>query len=371
MPRMFDILRGKEEKPDEDAEKVEEKDEKKDIDIPPSKSPEPPVSFPKQDMMTKIEDEKKPEDHSLVSKKLIAEVRKHGVDNQEKAKDIYEKAVETLKTLLVKIRTREDLSVYMDKLYGLLDDLFNQLVLGDSILTNIYDDRVEEYYLPHHIVNVVILSSIIGLNMGFNKALLSHIGLSSIFHDVGMDALREIAAQSRKLTDEEHGLVKTHIQNSLAVVDRVGTFSEVVKETIRQHHERIDGSGYPKGMKADKINAYAKILALADTYEAITHKRPHRAALNAHNAVRFLLGSLKNNFDSGVIKLFINKMSVYPVGSIVILETDEIARVISVQPGSPLRPVVMILRDADGEPVKQSSVIDLSRQDFPSIKGSI
>ena len=77
---------------------------------------------------------------------------------------------------------------------------------------------------------------------------------------------------------------------------------------------------------------------------------------------------MKRDFDSDVMKIFINKMSVYPIGSIVTLDTDEVARVVSVQPGSPLRPVVMILRDANGVNVKEKILIDLSKQDFPDIK---
>jgi HD-GYP domain-containing protein (c-di-GMP phosphodiesterase class II) len=374
---MFDILKSRGE--DNNIDGSKEKDpftvslnNKKKEKKPQS----PPISFPKEIRKINIsasggKQEKRLEDHSLVSQKLISAVKKHGVDDQEKAKEIYKDAAETVKNLLTKIRVKEDLVLYMDKLYGLLDNIFNQLVLGDSILDNIYESGKDEYYLPYHIVNVLVLSTVLGMNMGFNKSRLSHLGLASIFYDVGMDTLQEIASQSRELSKEEYNIIKTHISKSLEVVEKISTINEVVKETIGMHHERMNRNGYPRGIKSDKINSYAKILGLVDTYEALTHDRPHREGINTHKAVKFLVGSLKDDFDTEVMKVFINKMSVYPIGSIVRLDTGEVARVIGTQPGSPLKPVVILLRDVRGEPVKERTIIDLSKQSFPSIKDSV
>jgi len=338
----------------------------------------PIISFPKEILRSGIsasvgKQEKKIEDHSLVLHKLISAVKKHGIDDAEKTKEIYKDAIETIKTLLTKIRAKEDLTLYMDKLYDLLDNVFNQLVLGDSILDNIYESGKGEYYLPYHIVNVLVLSTVLGMNMGFNKSRLNHLGLAGIFYDTGMDALQEIANQPRVFTKEEYNLIKTHISTSLEIIEKINTINEneVVKEAIGMHHERMNRNGYPRGIKAEKINPYAKILGLIDTYEALTHDRPHREGIGTHKAVRLLVGSLKDDFDTEVMKIFINKMSVYPIGSIVSLDTGEVARVIGTQPGSPLRPVVILLRDVRGEPIKERTVIDLSKQDFPSIKDSV
>ena len=368
MPRMFDILRGK--KPEPGI--------KKDTGLEPASpdakgTPLGPeshaINFPKEILrLGAKKEEKKPESHILMSQKLISAVKKHGTDSQEKSVEIYKGAVETVEGLLAKIRSAEDLNQYMDKVYELLDDIFNQLVIGDSILSSIYDDEREGYFLPYHITNVLILSSVVGLNMGFNKSRLSHLGMAGMFYDTGMDALKEIMLQPRALTPEEYTAVKTHTLKSLDIIEGIDNVNEAVKETIGMHHEREDGTGYPEGISADRINPYARILSLVDTYEAITHPRPYRGAMNTHKAVRYLLGPLKNKFDTDVMKIFINKMSVYPIGSIVRLDTEELARVISVQPGSPFRPVVMIFRGSGGENITERNIIDLSKQNFPSIK---
>lgn len=378
MPRMYDILRGKvpanqtnikEENAVGDGillpEKTEKAEDKKPIDLY--------ISFPKGIIAREAKKEKKAqaEEYSLVSKKLIDAVRMHGVDSVTKAGEIYKNAVEAVKILLQKIRLKEDIELHMDKIYGVLDDIFNQLILGDNILENIYEKRKDEYHLPYHIVNVLLLSSVVGMSMGFNKSRLSHLGLASIFYDIGLDTLREVSGQPRKFTEEEHDLIKSHVSRSMKVVDKISAIDKAVKETIHMHHERTNGKGYPAHLKRDNIDPYAKILGLIDTYEAITNDRPYRERVNAHEAIRYILGDLKDSFDPDVLKIFINKMSIYPIGSIVKLDTQELARVTSVQPGFPLRPVVMIIRDASGKPVTERNIIDLSKQDFPAIQDSI
>ncbi|MCX5680004.1 MAG: hypothetical protein NTZ95_05035 [Candidatus Omnitrophica bacterium] len=371
MPRMFDILRGKsgDDSPEDKKEsgscaKFPDVNKKEEIAAPKSH----PLSFPKNMLLLDVKKEKSSEDHSIVSKKLISAVKQHGVDDQDKAREIYESAVEIIKVLLSKMRAGDKVSEYMDKLHELLDDVFNQLVMGDNLLRSVYEEKKEEYHLPYHIVNILILSSVLGLNMGFNKSRLSHLGLASIFCDLGMDSLEELVKQPKMLIKEERETVKTHISRSLEIVNSIGVLNEIVKETIATHHERASGNGYPRGIGSEDINPYAKVLGLVDTYEAMTHTRVYREKMSANKAVRALIGPLKNDFDTDVVKVFINKMSVYPIGSIVRLDTGEMARVTSVRPGSPLRPVVMIFRGPSGEKISENNIIDLSRQDFPNIK---
>lgn len=357
MPRMYDILRNKV------PPKANSAEEDK-INNPPA---EPPLSFPKGVIAIETKKNKEQENYSLVSKKLISEVKKHGVDNQQRSQEVYKNAVDTVKILLEKVRIGEDLGLHMDKVNILLDDIFNQIILGDSILDNIYERPKEEYYLSYHIVNVFILSSVVGLNMGFNKSRLSHLGMAAIFCDMGLDSLREITSQPRALSEKERHLVRTHISQSIKISERIFINNEIVKETILMHHERANGEGYPRGMGLGQVNPYAKIIGLMDTYEAISNSRPYREKMSAHKAIRFIIGLLKDYFDADVMKVFINKMSIYPIGSIVKLDTQELARVISVRPGSPLKPVVMLIRDAFGGPAKETTIIDLSKQGFPFI----
>ncbi len=369
MPRMFDILKNNGQNKPEDKEK--ESFPPKESSSPEDKKQnpsEPPLNFPKIIFKEEVKQEKESQDYSLVSKKLILAVKSHGIDDQEKSNEAFQDTVEAIKILLEKIRSEDSLGNYMDKIYACLDSLFNQLVLGDSILENIYRKEKEEYYLPFHIAKVLILSSVLGMNMGLNKSTLNHLGFAAIFSDVGLDFLRDITGQAKELTEEEHNLVKTHISKSLEITKRIAGINDIVKETIRMHHERVNGKGYPHFINSGNINPYAKIIGLVDTFAAITNNRPYRKGMSAHQAIRFLIGHLRDYFDPEVLKVFINKLSVYPIGSTVRLDTQEFAKVISVQPGFPLRPVVMIIQDTCGEPAKEKIIIDLSKQDSPSIQ---
>jgi len=371
MPRMFDMLRGKD---DDDNRQKKREVRQRDQGESEQKKKVPgsqPLNFPKAIIKNAYKQRSKQLNQPLMSKKIISAVKKGGVDNPEAAKEIYNFALETIKTLLAKIRNNEDLNPFIPELYSLLDKVFNQLLLGDSLLNHIYEDQKEEYFLPYHIVNMLILGLFLGINMGFNKSGLKNLGLACIFCDVGMDSMREMLGQPRKLTDEEYNMMKGHLSKSLAVIEKVETINDIIKETIAMHHERANGSGYPHGLTSDDINPYAKIIGLIDTYEAMTHNRPYRERMNAHKTIKVLINNLKSNYDHDAIKLLIDKMSIYPIGSIVRLDTDEVARVISVRQGSPLRPVVMILKDAFGQNVKEGTIIDLSKPDTPSIQSPI
>lgn len=359
MPRMFDILKN-------NGEGKPEKKQKE--SLPKTKEESSILAFPRAIFEESAKQEREAKDYSLVSKKLISAVKTHGIDDQQRSSQTFGSALEAINILLKDINYRENPCLRLDKIYALLDDIFNQLVLGDSILENIYKKEAAEYWLPYHIAKVTVLSTVIGMNMGFNKSALSHLGMAAVFCDVGLDPLKEIAGQAKKLSEEEHNLIKTHISKSLEAVRQIAGVNELVKETIRMHHERANGKGYPHFMNSGDISLYAKILGLADTFAAITNDRPYRQGMSAHQAVKFIIGPLRDYFDPDLIKVFINKLSIYPIGSIVRLDTQESAKVIGVHAGSPLRPIVMLIQGVSGEPVKEKIIIDLSKQDTPSIQ---
>ncbi|MDD5439608.1 MAG: HD domain-containing protein [Candidatus Omnitrophica bacterium] len=361
MPRMFDMLHG--------GWNFDEPH--KPGGVPPGDGDD--VSFPKKILQNSpSQDEgKKQEDHLETSKRLLSAVKKQGVDNEAKAQALYEETLTVVKTILEKIQNKEPINEYFVTISGSLDNLFNQLVMGESILDHVYKKIEPEYYLPHHIVNMIILSLFLGMKLGLNKSKMRELGLAAMFADVGLDKFRDIVEKPAKLSDEEYNLIKTHIDVSLGVIEKCDRIGKYVREAIMTHHERVDGSGYPEGLKAGKISVYAKIIGLVDTYEALSHRRAYREGTNAHKTIKLLLSSLKSAFDHEAMKLLLNSMSIYPIGTIVELGTGEIARVIGVKPGSPLRPIVMVVQDHDGEPPAETKIIDLSQGDAPSIVSSL
>lgn len=356
MPRMFDILRGQ--TPD-DKDSNKGKEAERNI----------PLVYPK----VPSQNNKAPscsDDYALVSHKLIDAVKENGVDNSEAARKVYDDAVSVVSGLLSASKSQEDLSAFAESIKAAIDSVYHQLLLGDKILVNIYKPKLSEYYLPYHIVNTLTLSVATGLSMKFNKSRIDDLALAAIFSDTGIEEVKDIVIKSRKLTEEEKCWVEAHLSKSLKFAERVLPLNDNVKEAIQMHHERVNGKGYPRALKQDAIVPYAKIIGLVDTYEAMTHKRNYLEEMSAHKAIRLLISSLRDAFDTHVLRAFINKMSVYPIGSLVILESNEIARVVSVHPGSPLRPIVQIIRDTAGNSLEDGAIIDLSIQDFPAIQDS-
>jgi HD-GYP domain-containing protein (c-di-GMP phosphodiesterase class II) len=157
------------------------------------------------------------------------------------------------------------------------------------------------------------------------------------------------------LTDEETGMIRRHTEIGR---DRLSAWIREMPSLSRvahEHHEREDGSGYPRGLKGNEIPEYAKIVGLADTYDAMTHDRPHRRAIS----VRELIDTKNRSFPQRVMKAFLEQISFYPVGSVIKLNNRMVGRVVATNAGQPLRPVVKILIDADGNPVTEEKTVNL------------
>jgi len=356
---MFDILRGGWDPDDSHNPKKPSANKKDDASSGN-------VNFPKN-----ILNSKKPEDHYEASKKLLSAVKEQGVDSDAKAKALYESTLLVVKTLLEKQENAVSVTSYLNTITELLDGIFNQLVMGDSILNHVYKRAETGYYLPYHISNMVILSLFLGMKLGMNKSKMRELGLAAIFCDMGLNKFKNIVDTPAKLSEEEYALVKTHIDISLEMVNRCEKINGTIKDAIKTHHERVDGSGYPDGLKSDQMSLYAKIIGLVDTYEALSHRRAYREGVNAHRTIKLLLSALKGSFDHEAMKLLINSMSIYPIGTIVELDSGDVARVVGVKPGSPLKPIVMLIQDADGNIITETKIIDLSLGDSPTIINSL
>lgn len=364
MPRLFDILKGDhDDLGGREAKKIPQGSVKEDISLR--------LKFPRQ-IYSPGAIRKKSNDNSKSSKKLIKIVKKKSIDDVKKAGESYRHLFEAMEALLEKVKEEKYQQVGISQLYKIVDELTNQLILGNSLLENIAQEGSEEYYLPRHTTNVCILSLSIGLQMNFNKSKLHVLGMAAIFHDIGMLSFMHISKKSEKLSVDGYEEVRRHALKGAEIFSRIKQPPNILlSEIIEQHHERIDGGGYPCGVKGGSINAYAKIIGLADTYEAITHHRAYRQAKIAHQAIREITGPLKMFFEFEIIKAFLDKISIYPIGSFVKLNTQEVAKIISPNPNFPLQPVILILLDSDLKHTLKSRLLDLSNDNSIYIKEPI
>ncbi|MDR1320762.1 MAG: HD-GYP domain-containing protein [Gracilibacteraceae bacterium] len=223
---------------------------------------------------------------------------------------------------------------------GVVDNLINSLSYNQGVLINIDDIKSYDDYTYHHSMSVSILSIAIGIALGIPRSKLNKLGQCAVLHDIGKIFVPiEIINKPGKLTAAEFQEIKKHPLHGYAYVKEHNIGSPDVGEIICNHHEKIDGAGYPRGLKGRDIHLYSRIISVADVYDALTSQRPYRTPSPPSEALEFIMGGCGTAFDYEVVNAFVAKVELYPVGSYVLLSNNEKARVLS---NHKSRPVVEI-----------------------------
>ncbi len=225
-------------------------------------------------------------------------------------------------------------------------------------LGNVYLSDGELY---HHSVNVTLFSLTLGMNLGLNEDGLTELGIGTLLHDVGkLKIPGAVLRKPGRLTDEEFEVIKQHTTFGYELLREMPDVSSETALIALNHHERVDGSGYPRGLKGDEIDLYSRIASVADVYEALTANRVYRNGYLPHQAFEFLLGAGGTQFDEHVVDAFVQTIAVYPVGVTLQLSNGLRGVVVRTRPKQTHRPIVRVLTDGDGQPLKEPFEIDLT-----------
>lgn len=234
------------------------------------------------------------------------------------------------------------------------------------MLMNIH---ASDQYLFHHSVNVCIYATVLGQAYGYSRDELMTLGLGALLHDIGKTKLPEALLQKPgKLTAEEYELIKKHTEYGFKLLKDEPNIPLLSAHVAFQHHERLDGSGYPRGIAGDHIHHYAQWVGLVDSYDAMTSVRSYRPPMLPHEAMEIIYTCSGTMYDKSKIELFRDKVAIYPVGILVRLNTGESGVVVDVNSAFPSRPVIRILTDSDDVPLTQPYEVDLSKKLNVSIK---
>jgi HD-GYP domain-containing protein (c-di-GMP phosphodiesterase class II) len=281
------------------------------------------------------------------------------------AKKIYEDAIIRTKTILADIKAGKTLDgkeilACAGKIVDGLQSNYNMLLS----LLNIFTPFEEKEDFHHrHSVNTAILSTSLGLSLEYEKKKLIDLCTCALVHDIGMLRVpEEIVNRPSKLSRGEQNTIEKHPIFGLELLKNIENMPDEAADVIYQHHERVDGKGYPEGKKRDEISEFAKIVAITEVYEALTHPRPYRREkIIPYLGVKMIVQQAGVFFEPKLVKVFLNFITPYPLGSFVLLNNNEIGRVIQINEGLPLRPVVEIFYDSEGKPPDQPKTIDLSK----------
>lgn len=209
-------------------------------------------------------------------------------------------------------------------------------------------------------VNCMILSTVIGINLKMPNHRLMQLATGAMLHDIGMMKIpNNILDKKGELLDQEIQVLQTHPLYSYTIITKELRYPEEIGLIALQHHERWDGKGYPRQLLGKGIALPARIVSVADAFEAMIQDRPYRNSMIGYTAMRQILNDNSRKFDPEVLKVFIKSMGIYPIGSIVVLNNGCIGRVIKIHSSAPLRPGLLLLINEDGVKVRQEKHIDL------------
>ncbi len=221
-------------------------------------------------------------------------------------------------------------------------------------------------YLFDHCVNTAMLSMAIGSQLGLDRECITTLGLGGLLHDIGMLRVPLTIRMGRgELSEREWHEIYRHPLHTLDMLTSLRGVPQPVRFVAYQAHERLNGTGYPRGRSGNQLHTLAKIIAIADVYAAMTRSRPYREAMVPYVAAKsMVIDASVDKFDRDLVRTFLDTLSLFPIGSRVGLSDGSIARVMRANPRAHTAPVVEQL-SADGSPIGQ--ILDLSEDNTPTV----
>ena len=220
-----------------------------------------------------------------------------------------------------------------------------------------------------HPVNSAILALTVGRGLGLRRPALHDLALGLLLADLGKLRLPvDLLRASRRLDRRETEMVKLHVQHSVDIATELGGLNAAALEVLAAHHERFDGSGYPRGLRGGEIPLLARIAALADAFDAITSERGYSAPVAVHEAVQELYAATVPVFQRELVEALIQGLGTHPVGCLVELVDGCVALVVGQNRARRLLPVVLLLTDAARQPLAQRRLRDLAADGGPAVR---
>jgi HD-GYP domain-containing protein (c-di-GMP phosphodiesterase class II) len=261
------------------------------------------------------------------------------------AKEFHQRARSLIDSLHSDIRAGRSINAEGAKVVvsGMVDSIMRN---PDALLWLAELKSVDEYTAIHSL-NVCILSLAFGRHMGLAPEDLHELGLAAL-HDLGkVKVPQEVLQKPDRLTAEEFDVMKQHPVHGLDILQQCEGLSPEVLEVAYSHHERSQGQGYPRGLTLAEMNLFSRMVAIVDFYDALTSDRVYRAGLSSAEVNRLLYEGRGREFDPALVEEFISCLGIFPVGSVVELDSGEVGIVISANPKRRLKPTVMLVLNAD------------------------
>ncbi|HEY8528145.1 MAG TPA: HD domain-containing phosphohydrolase [Paenibacillaceae bacterium] len=240
-----------------------------------------------------------------------------------------------------------------------LHDIVNNREIADELGVLRQTDR----FLFQHSMHVTLYAGVVGLTLNYDTDRIYDLTVGALLFDIGMTRLPiRLIKTNRQLTESERSVLKRHTSEGYQILSQMKGVSIESAKCALFHHERYKGTGYPFGLKWNDIPEYARIVAIADVYDALVSPRHHRQAYTPSEAMEYLFASGNNEFGLDLVQHFIRHVAAYPVSSVIRLSSGQVGVVARIPRSLPHRPTVKIIQEADGRRVPVPYEIDLTKQ---------
>jgi len=280
------------------------------------------------------------------------------------AKDWYQRTCRFIGDVFAKVRNQEKPNLTEGE--ALIEEIVQASLQGNlpqELLIMAQYGNATRSFLVNKAVNVTVFAIFMGDTLGLPKERLLELGLAALLHDIGKVRVpEEILYKEATLKDDELEVLRKYPHDSFDILHGLGDKYHYLAECAIHVNEKLDGSGFPQGLKGDAINPYARIIGILELYEAMTHNRPQRQKLSHFEAVKEIIKTKKSAYQRELLKAFLNTFGIFPLHCLVKLNSGAVGRVIQTYEEQPLRPKIEIIVDAQNKRVKVPRTIDLREQ---------
>lgn len=248
----------------------------------------------------------------------------------------------------------------LERLRGAVSEMVLSIVRNPDALLWLLRLKKTDQYSYDHSLDVAAHVMIFGRALGLGEDSITTLGMAGILQDIGKLRLPpRLLHKTGALSPREYEIFKTHVDFSLHILAACPHATPQILEIIGRHHERCDGSGYPAGLKGDDVGLMAEVAGICDVYCAMTRERPYGVAVSSQDALDFVRGLRGKRFSVSIVDQFVQCIGLYPVGTLVELNSGEVAVVVSQNRIRRLKPRVMILLGPDKKPNAYPQTLDL------------
>ncbi|MCL1051300.1 HD-GYP domain-containing protein [Shewanella abyssi] len=303
-----------------------------------------------------------------IAKPVAKRVSTNRVATQHKAKELMVEAKDLIQKVLSE--TFEGKAVEVEPFEALADNMIESVLLDADALKCVSALRSKDAYLLEHSINVAFLLITFGRYLKFDTDMLRDLAVGGILHDIGKIKVDSaILNKPGKLTAEEFEHVKLHQTYAIEIMNNTAGLSQVSIDISLMHHEKLDGKGYPRGLKGDEIPIHGRISCIVDIFDALTATRCYKEAMSPAAAFKILLSLTPCHLDQALVYEFIRCVGVYPVGSLVELSDGRVGIVWESKNRDALHPKVKCFYSNKHKLYTGVTIVDLLKSDLNIEKG--